>query len=226
VLLQGSEAHHLAGVRRAHLGDHVLLFNGDGREYTARIVELSRRDVTLEITDVREPAREVGTRLVVAAPLPKGERAHFLLEKLTELGATEYVPLRSERSVIDPRAGRLDRLQKYVIEASKQCGRNTLMKVKAPADWNMYCRSAAVPPRRYVAHPRKPSASAQPAVPVEAAGDISIAVGPEGGFTEAEIASGLAAGWRPVSLGPRVLRIETAAIVLAAWAAGVSPCEP
>src|SRR5258708_3385826 len=93
VTLQGSEAHHLATVRRFRPGDAVCLFNGDGREYVAEIVEIGRRDVTVRVTDVATPARELGFRLEVAAALPKGDRAQFLLEKLTELGATSFVPL-------------------------------------------------------------------------------------------------------------------------------------
>src|SRR5436309_15396695 len=86
--LAGPEAHHLAVVCRVRPGDAVTLFNGDGREYPARVVAVSKRSVDLEIEGVAEPAREAPFRLEAAAPLPKGDRAQFLLEKLTELGVT------------------------------------------------------------------------------------------------------------------------------------------
>ena len=91
--LTGPEAHHLATVCRLRPGDHACLFNGDGREYPAQITSVGRHKVNLVIQQVLAPNRELGTRLQVAAPLPRGDRAQFLVEKLTELGVTSFVPL-------------------------------------------------------------------------------------------------------------------------------------
>src|SRR5438093_5854105 len=124
VELRGPEAHHLATVLRARPGDAVCLFNGDGAEYPAIVVEVGRNLVTLNVTGREEPPRELGYGLEVAAPLPKGDRGDFLIEKLTELGVTDFVPLRTQRSIVHPRETRLDKLERAVIEASKQCGRN------------------------------------------------------------------------------------------------------
>jgi 16S rRNA (uracil1498-N3)-methyltransferase len=212
IVLQGPEAHHLAAVRRVRPGDHVCLFNGDGREYPAAVQRVVRRSVTLQVVAVQTPRREVGFRLEVAAPLPKGDRAQFLVEKLTELGATTFVPLQTQHSVINPRETRLTKLARYVIEASKQCGRNTLLRVAPPADWPSYCRRGDLPDVKILAHPGGGEVS------WPAGQDVAVAVGPEGGWTEAEIEPARAAGWQLVSLGPRTLRIETAALVLAAWA--------
>jgi 16S rRNA (uracil1498-N3)-methyltransferase len=212
VVVQGPEAHHLATVCRLRPGDRVCLFNGDGRQYPATVAGAARRQVTLEVTAVEAPVRELGFRLEMAAPLPRGDRAQFLLEKLTELGATRFVPLRAQRSVVHPGATRLDKLQRYVIEASKQCGRNTLLHVEPLTDWETYCRRGDLRALRVVAHPGG-TAAAWPA-----GQDVALAVGPEGGFTEEEVATARAAGWQVVDLGPRILRVETAALVLAAWA--------
>jgi 16S rRNA (uracil1498-N3)-methyltransferase len=213
--LAGPEAHHLATVCRLRPGDRVCLFNGDGREYPAEVTAAGKRSVSLHVVGVEETARELGFRLEVAVPLPKGDRAQFLVEKLTELGVTSLVPLRTARSVVHPGETKRDKLQRYVIEASKQCGRNVLMAVAPLADWEAYCVRGDLPARRLLAHPG------------ETAGDWSVradcamAVGPEGGFTDAEVALARGAGWRTVGLGPRVLRVETAALVLATLA-GVS----
>src|SRR5271165_5520594 len=102
VELEGAEAHHLATVCRLRAGDAVILFNGDGFEYPARVASVGRRVVSLEILSVETPAREVPFRLEVAAPLPKGDRATFLIEKLTELGVTRFTPLQTARSVVHP----------------------------------------------------------------------------------------------------------------------------
>src|SRR5262245_42151837 len=88
VLLEGAEAHHLSAVCRLRPGDAVCLFNGDGREYPAHVVAVGKRQVSLQIDACQSPERELGFPLEVAAPLPKGDRGQFLVEKLTELGVT------------------------------------------------------------------------------------------------------------------------------------------
>ena len=194
--LDGPEAHHLATVCRVRPDDAVCLFNGDGHEYPARVVEVAKRRITLEVTAVESPPREVGYRLEVAAPLPKGDRAQFLLEKLTELGVTSFTPLQTMRSVVQPREAKLEKLQRHVIEASKQCGRNVLLQVQPLIEWKAFCVSPSLPPLRFVAHP-----NAERGTQSAERGDIVFAVGPEGGFTEEEIAQALAVGWRPGHTG-------------------------
>lgn len=213
VHVQGAEAHHLAVVCRLRRGDAVCLFNGDGRQYPARIEEIGKREVSLEVLAVEEPARELPFRLEIAAPLPRGDRAQFLLEKLTELGVTAFIPLQTARSVVHPRETKLDKLQRYVIEASKQCGRNTLLQVRPMVEWSAFCQSPDLPARRLLAHP---DAEGQPP-PADTIreGDCLAAVGPEGGFTHEEVALARTTGWHSLNLGPRILRVETAAIALA-----------
>jgi 16S rRNA (uracil1498-N3)-methyltransferase len=212
ITVQGPEAHHLATVCRFRPGDQVCLFNGDGHEYLATVVSVARQSVTLDILAVEAPLRESAVHIEVAAPLPKGDRALFLLEKLTELGVSTFVPLRTHRSVVHPRETKLDRLRRTVIEASKQCGRNVLLQVQPLADWSDYCGRRDLPALRIVAHPGR-TTGFWPAAPA-----VALAVGPEGGFTEEEMEQARAHGWQVIHLGPRILRIETAAMVLATWA--------
>ena len=214
VTVEGPEAHHLAVVCRLRPGDAVCLFNGDGREYPAEVREVGKRAVVLEVHAVEAPRRESPVRLEVAAPLPKGDRAQFLIEKLTELGVAAFTPLQTARSVVHPRETKLDKLQRYVIEASKQCGRNTLMGVGPLTEWSDFLRGRPLPGRKVLAHP-----GGGPWAP--GVGDAVAAVGPEGGFTDEEVDQARSAGWIVVDLGPRILRVETAAIVLAAWACAI-----
>lgn len=207
VVLHGPEAHHLATVLRARPGTAVCLFNGDGAEYPAIVVEVHKREVALDVIGRATPVRELPHRLEVASALPKGDRGDFLVEKLTELGVTRFVPLRTRRSVVHP--DKLDRLERAVIEASKQCGRNSLMEVAPLTDWADYIGGANLPSLRLVAHFGGEALSS-------AGEDVAVAVGPEGGFTDDEVQAAIAAGWRAVSLGARVLRVETAALALAA----------
>ncbi|HMC64510.1 MAG TPA: RsmE family RNA methyltransferase [Gemmataceae bacterium] len=231
VEVEGAEAHHLAAVCRLRPGDAVSLFNGDGREYRAEVRAIARRKVVLEVLAVETASRELGFPLEVAAPLPKGDRGQFLVEKLTELGATSFVPLRTRRSVVHPGETRLQKMERWVIEASKQCGRNVLMQVRPLIGWDEYCRRGNLPGIKVVAHSgqseerdRQGKGQSIPSSIIMAAQEngLAVAVGPEGGFTEEEIEMARAAEWRVVHLGPRILRVETAALVLAAWAAGLS----
>lgn len=217
VLLEGPEAHHLRTVARLRVGDTTVLFNGDARQYPARVTSLDRRGVALEVVGVESPARELSYRLEVAAPLPKGDRAQFLVEKLTELGVTSFVPLATQRSVVHPRDAKLERLGRWVIEASKQCGRNVLMQLGPLTPWSDYFRRPDLPSRRLLGSPTGPAFT--PDKPI----DTAVAVGPEGGFSPQEEAEARAVGWSAVSLGPRVLRVETAALALAVLTTGWSP---
>jgi 16S rRNA (uracil1498-N3)-methyltransferase len=217
VTVEGPEAHHLATVCRLRPGNAVCLFNGDGQEYAAEVIAAAHRAVTLRVQSVASPGRELGFRLEVAAPLPKGDRAHFLLEKLTELGVTAFTPLRTARSIVHPREAKREKLQRHVIEASKQCGRNVLLRVEPLTEWADFCPRSDLPLRRILAHP---AGTAQGPKPVLRAGqDLVVTVGPEGGFTEEEVRQAKAAGWGVVDLGPRILRVETAAVALACLAA-------
>ena len=215
VVLRGPEAHHLGTVCRIRPGDVVCLFNGDGRQYPARVEAVSRREVAVEVLAVEVPQRELPFELHVAAPLPKGDRAQFLVEKLTELGATALVPLATRRSVVHAGEGKREKLQRHVIEASKQCGRNVLMRVAPPVEWETYARGESLPAARVLAHPGGTAPDREPGEARPSAG-VAVAVGPEGGFTDEEVARAREAGWRAVSLGNRILRVETAALVMAA----------
>jgi 16S rRNA (uracil1498-N3)-methyltransferase len=207
--LDGPEAHHLATVCRLHRGNRICLFNGDGAEYQAEVTAVRKRGVDLLVTAVERPVRELGFRLELAAPLPKGDRAQFLLEKLTELGVTTFVPLQTKRSIVQPREAKLEKLARHVIEASKQCGRNKLMQVTPIAGWETYCQQTDLPELRILGHPRGSR------ILWQSGADVALAVGPEGGFTDDEVSHARAAGWQLVDLCPRILRVETAAIVLA-----------
>jgi 16S rRNA (uracil1498-N3)-methyltransferase len=212
VVLTGPEAHHLGAVCRIRPGADVTLFNGSGREFPGRVIDVTRRDVTVELEAGQSPLRELPIELYIAAPLPKGDRAQFLVEKLTELGATTLTILSTSRSVVSPREARLDKLERYVIEASKQCGRNVLLRIEPPRAWKDFV-GAALPERKLLAHPRSASSSMAGRAEVRS---VVAAVGPEGGFTDEEVALAVAAGWQIVDLGPRILRMETAALLLAA----------
>jgi 16S rRNA (uracil1498-N3)-methyltransferase len=218
-VLTGSEAHHLATVRRFAPGDRVVLFNGDGHDYPAEILSVGKRAVSLSVLAPVAVDRELGFPLVVGSALPKGDRADFLIEKLTELGVTRFIPLITARAIVQPKPSVVEKLSRAVIEASKQCGRNRLMQIDPPRRWDEYLTLPDLPASRVVLHTgpgHQPLAASRE-------GGVTVAIGPEGGFTPEEIALATEKGWLAASLGPRVLRIETAAIAVAALLSKETP---
>jgi len=220
--LVGDEAEHLVRVMRARPGTQVILFDGHGAEYLAQVERIGRAGVDLAIVERRDADRELPVEVIVAVSLPKGDRQKWLVEKAVELGVRRIVPLRTSRSVAQPVQQALARLERTVIEASKQCGRNRLMEIGEPQIWADFVSATEEVPTRLLAHPEvrareRGKRSGPLFAPDESRADpVLLAIGPEGGFTAEEIALATAAGWRPVDLGPRILRVETAAIFLTA----------
>jgi 16S rRNA (uracil1498-N3)-methyltransferase len=225
-LLDGPEAHHLIHVMRAKVGTRITLFDGYGLEHAAEVERLGRSEATLAILASASVDRELPFELTLAVALPKGDRQKWLVEKATELGVTRLVPLQTARGVAQPVQQALARLRRTVIEASKQCGRNRLMDIAEPADWAAFIERSRAVALRLLAHPAaqcpesKPACLREALVGRRALEPVSAAIGPEGGFAEPEVAAATAAGWLPVDLGPRILRVETAALHLAAIVAG------
>jgi len=214
--LSGDEARHLARVLRAKVGDTVSVFDGHGHEWPARIATLGRDRVGLElgpVVEVAPPSRV----LTLAVALPKGDRQKWMVEKLTELGCTRLVPLVTTRGVAEATPAAARRLLRSSIEACKQCGRNTLLEIATPLTLAEVLAARDAATLGVVADPH-----GEPLGPVLTghAGHILALVGPEGGLTAEELTIAAAAGCSRVTLGPHVLRVETAAVALAAgiWA--------
>ena len=213
--LGGAESHHLGTVRRVTAGERIVLFNGDGNEYVAEVIGTTKRAVSLNVLSSSQVNRELPVPLVVASALPKGDRADYLIEKLTELGVTRFVPLITARSVVVPKNSVVGKFDRAVIEASKQCGRNRLMAIDPPAELSDFLARTDHPESRFLLHTTREGSRLERFAGAGAA----VAVGPEGGFTMEEVAAATRAGWRVASLGPRILRIETAAVAAAALVA-------
>lgn len=222
VVLRGPEAHHLAKVMRCKAGASVALFDGSGAEFPARVLEVRSKEVLLEVAAKEEFDRELPGTLVLATALPKSERSRWLVEKAVELGVTRLVPLVTRRSVVVAGRGRLERLRRTVVEASKQCGRNRLMQIAPSESWSEFLYGAEG--LRWLADPNAPQLARQPEPGViEGVGAggrlVTIAVGPEGGFCPDEVQQAIEAGWQLVRIGRRTLRTETAAVALCALGA-------
>jgi len=218
LFLAGQEAHHLIHVMRVRPGVDVTLFDGSGAEFSARVERVDRREVELVVLSRQQIDRELPLEVTLAVALPKGDRQRWLIEKATELGITRVVPIKTDRSVAQPVPRVLARLRRTVIEASKQSGRNRLMDITPSQDWADFVNENTDVPCRLLAHQGDESRDFDPSMVGDASRAI-LAVGPEGGFTDEEVSTATAAGWQPIDLGPRILRIETAAVLLTAMVA-------
>lgn len=221
IKLEGDESRHLSRVLRLGPGDVVEVFDGDGFATRAEVIAVARDRVDLNAVGDPLPDRVAPYRLTLVTAAPKGERFDWLIEKATEMGVERLVPIVTERSVVDPGVAKLDRLRRRIVEASKQCGRNRLMTLDRPLPWSRWLVERPSAAHRLIAHPGGLPPRAWPKAQV--GGTIAIAVGPEGGFTEAEVEAARASGWQVVALGATLLRIETAG--LTGCAALLALCE-
>ncbi|MCH2359538.1 MAG: 16S rRNA (uracil(1498)-N(3))-methyltransferase [Pirellulales bacterium] len=215
--LTGQEAQHLAKVMRAQPGDQVELFDGSGFQFAATVSEVTRHSVNLRIQSREQVSREANRRVTIAVSLPKGDRQKWLVEKLCEVGVTTIIPLKTERSVAQPTDKALTRLRRCVIEASKQCGRNTLMEIESPQSLGELIEQTNHEVVRFIAHPyssEDTAASNSDITAINTNGSVIAAIGPEGGFSEDEVDSAVQSGFKPLSIGSRILRIETASIAI------------
>ena len=214
-MLSPEDAKHASRVLRLKCGDEVRVVT-DGRRWNARILELTDKSGSVELLE-ELPSNESPLRITLYQGLPKAEKLEFLAQKLTELGVDRLVPVRMERSVAKAEGDkRGDRLRKIAREAVKQCGRALPMDITAPMTWkealsDMAQRGLMIVPWENASAVNMAALKAE----YPEATDIGILIGPEGGIAEKEIAECAA---HAVTLGPRILRAETAAVTAAALA--------
>ena len=219
IILGGREAQHLIKVMRSQVGDTIELVDGSGTQWQAQVQEIRRNDATLRVLSSEVVSLEPEVQLTLGVALPKGDRQKWVIGKLVELGVYRVIPLRTENGVAQPVEKAIGRLRRQVVEASKQCGRNQLMEITEPCGVPDFLGQSFM--QRWIAHPPIAEGAANvesvsvTALSIES-GSVGVAIGPEGGFSVREITEAVAAGWFPLELGSRILRIETAAMAIAA----------
>lgn len=222
---------HLVKVLRLAEGDAVLLFDGRGTEWDGTITRASKKGVLVEVGEPREAASAAGPRVVLATAIPKGKRMATLLAMATEAGADAVVPVSFARSAVRGASpSRVAHWARSIEEAARQSGRGWMPVLQAETEVADLLAAPAVPGQRRLLPTT--TGGPPPLAEVLARGPapetVVVLVGPEGGFTDAEEGAASAAGFEPCSLGPNILRVETAAVaavvlVRAAAAAGREP---
>ena len=218
LVLPDNAAHHAARVLRLGAGDAVTLFNGQGGEYRAELVEVRGGTVRARVLAHDPVERETPQHMTLVQALVSSDRMDYALQKAVELGAAAIQPVTSERSI-----GRLDAAragkrklhwQNIAIAACEQCGRNRIPPVRDLVLFDAWLEDPLPAEHRWILLPDGDIGVQSMPKPH---GKIAVMVGPEGGFTAAEASAARTRGWRGLRLGPRVLRTESAgAAVLAA----------
>ncbi len=216
LVLPPDEARHAGKVMRQQIGDEVVVVDGEGGWYRVRLDVVDARHASGTVLETRQEVGEPSVACTIGLALLKNRnRFEVFLEKAVELGVTEIIPLyttRTERSRFKP-----ERARNLLIAAMKQCGRSRLPHLADPQPIQSILKETPASPARFIAHEttvlKEGLHHHLDDLPADA--PVVILIGPEGGFTPEEVTTAQASGWTPVSLGPRCLRAETAALVAA-----------
>jgi len=218
-LLSREEARHIMNVLRLKVGDEVEAFDGEGRVYRARIEKLNRAQGTLNLIESRAAAEEEAPVVELFLGLAKGDKMDFVVQKATEIGIRSFTAFSSSRSIPkwdSHKAGsRLQRWKRISREACKQCGRNILPEIRGVKEFHEALQSGQRNPRRYIFWEEEKGTGIKDVLKSSGASEpVCCVIGPEGGFSPFEIEEAKSAGFIPVGLGQRILRLETAALVV------------
>lgn len=223
--LSRDETHHLTRVLRLKPGDEAFVFDGVGREYRCNFLKVEQDRARLEVIEELLDSVESPVRITLGQSLAKGERFDLIVQKATELGVSSIVPLLADHADVkltgEGREKRLERWQRISLEALKQCGRRTIVEIGNPMSVRQLLDIETPLPREQHIEARvvfvfseKGGAVVEAALAGTAdASGVTVLVGPEGGWSDAEIGLFTERCVKSVTLGPRILRTETAAIV-------------
>ncbi len=213
VTLDRDESRHAVNVLRLKVDDAVELFDGQGRVATGCVKTVDKPGVTVAVTEWHDYPQP-NCSITIASAIPKGPRADHMIQQLSQVGVDRLVPLLTERSVVQPGAGKVEKFRRAALESCKQCGRAHVMAIDEPHHLNdMLVQQAEV---RLIADASGQAINCEPATAnLSSAKSILVLVGPEGGWTDEEKMQATRAGFASIRLGPHILRIETAAVVAA-----------
>lgn len=212
VILSSSASHHVATVLRMQPHDALTLFCGDNREFLATIIQIHKKHVLVKIHEITESNRESPCAIHLAQGLIKGEKMEWIIQKATELGVASIYPIWTQRSVVKQDKTylekKLQQWQAIAIGACEQSGRNTIPTIHPPCSFETFLQYPQ-PISRWILDPQSTQTCRATLNPVE---EITVMVGPEGGFHPEEIEQANVNQYQSLSLGPRILRAETATI--------------
>ena len=217
LVLAGPEAHHCRNVLRLEPGDKIVLFDGRGRELTAEII--SADSTSIQLRKLHEAmTAPLRCQITLAQAIPKGKNMDLIVQKAVEIGAAEIAPIISDRTVVrldeESAASKQSKWQTVAVEAAKQCGQNWLPKVHAPQTMAQFFQQSRRFDLQLIGSLQSDAVHLKEILAEysDRPKSVLMLVGPEGDFTPAELSLARSHGCRPITLGPIVLRVETASI--------------
>lgn len=222
VVLPADEAHHLTHVLRLRTGDEVGIFDGQGREWRGRVALIDKESVEIALSDEIAPAAEPAVRVTLGIGLLKGDQMDAVVRDATMLGVAEIAPLTTEHVSVPARAVKIERWQRVAVASAKQCRRAVVPHVRPLAAFADALEESISGVRIICVEPAAVfHATPRPLADLPPPDSAFLLIGPEGGWSAAEIDHALGQGAVPIGLGPRTLRAESAPIVALAalWTA-------
>lgn len=212
IVLPEDISHQISRVLRLRVADQIYLFNNSGAEFTANIENITRNNTSVLITASYENSLESPFKINLGQVIGKGEKIDWVIQKATELGVHSITPLYSSRSISQPKQDRtihkIEHWQKIAIAACAQSWRNIVPTINAPQDINDWVFACTDTHKLILS----PSNSSQRIHDLHMSDSVTILIGPEGGFSETEVAHAISQQFIQISLGPRILRTETAGL--------------
>ena len=214
VVLEGDEFHHLANVMRTREGENVELFCGDDYNYVATVAKLNKKNAELKIISKTKNIANPVQKIDLFQALAKGDKLSLIMQKITEIGASNMVVFESKFCDVKSNTGKLDKLESVSVSACKQCGRSKLTNVQGVMSFKDVVASVKKYDHFIVFYENEENLLLKDYLSaIKQNQNVAIVIGPEGGFSNEEIDALKSAGAKIVSLGKRILRTETAAIL-------------
>ena len=216
ITVRGDSLHYLKNVLRAERGMKVKAFDGRGNEHLCRIEEMGSASALLSIIESYRPDNESAADITLALGVSKPKSFEFALQKSTELGVKRIIPLVTRRSLPSPGPSKISRAEKIIISAARQCGRSVFPVLENPGELDSVLCEASGHGLAIIPWEEEENVSIGRVLEGGDFRSVMVLIGPEGGFTAGEVKAAEESGVVPVSLGPRILRAETAAAAVAA----------
>ena len=213
VFLPQDKAHHVSHVLRMRCGDPIMLFNDSGYEFDSRIIELTKKSGQVEIGESSQVENESPLNITLCLAIVRGQHMDFSIQKAVELGVNKIVPVMSDFSNVklqdDRIQHKLTHWQNIIISATEQCGRSRLTQLLSPVTFSEWLVASDISTTRLILHPGSQKSMSETDV---INNKLTLMVGPEGGFSDIELNGAKEKGVVSISLGPRILRTETAVV--------------
>ncbi len=220
IIISGNRFHHIKDVMRLKEGDSIVAFNGKGKEFVGIIEKISPREARVRVKSVRKVLPLNLPKITLVCAVPKQNKMDYIIQKTTELGVSIVIPIQTERTIVKlneaKKVLRLKRWNKIAIEASQQCGRWDIPKIENITSFKTALKSVKNHPLKLIACLDEETKDLKSVLPKSKISSMALFIGPEGDFSPSEMGLAKKEGCKLVSLGPTVLKCDTAAIATVA----------